>query len=67
MDGVSGTCDEVCDKKRGGGWRGDTWWWNEEVKETMTRNTDGHKAICRNSTEENRIRCKYMKNKAKTE
>ena len=46
-------------EKRGG----DTCWWNEEVKEAVSRKK-GHKAICLSSTEENKRRHKSMKNKA---
>ena len=33
MDGNLKACDEVCGKKRGRRSKGDTWWWNEEMKE----------------------------------
>ena len=32
-NGVLRACDEVYWKKRGRRSKGDTWWWNEEVKE----------------------------------
>ena len=63
-DGVLMACDEVCGKKRGRKSKGDTWWWNEEVKEAVSRRKEAHKAMCQNSTEENKRRCKSMKNKA---
>ena len=61
--GVLRACDEVCFKKR---WRskGDTWWWNEEVKEDISRKKDVHKTMCWNSTEKNK-RVYKVKNKAK--
>ena len=34
-DGVLEACDEVCWKKRGRRSKGDTWWWNKEVKEAV--------------------------------
>ena len=37
MDGVLKTCDEVCGKKMGMRSKGDTWWWNEEVKEAVSK------------------------------
>ena len=40
-----------------------TWWWNEEVKEAVYRKKEAHKAMCQNSTEENKRRYKGMKNK----
>ena len=39
-------CDEVCGKK------GRERWWNEEVKEAVSRKKEAHKAMCQNSTEE---------------
>ena len=57
-------CDEACGKKRGRKSKGDTWWWNEEVKEAVLWKKDAHKAIHRNNTEKNKRRYKSMKNKA---
>ena len=65
MDGVIKACDEVCGKKRGRRSKGDTWWWNKEVKEAVSRKKEAHKAMCQNSSEENKRRYKSMKNKAK--
>ena len=62
-DGVLKACDEVCGKKRGRS-KGDTQWWNEEVKEAVSRKKDAHKSMCQNSIEENK-RYKNMTNKAK--
>ena len=36
-DGVLKACDEVCGKKKSRRDRGDMWWWNEEVKDTIAR------------------------------
>ena len=63
-DGVLEACDEVCGKKRGRRSKGDTWSWNEEVNEAVSRKKEAHKAMCQNSTEENKRRHKSMKNKA---
>ena len=54
----------MCEKKRRNRSRGDTWWWNEEVKETVSRKKEAHKAMCQNSTLENKRRYEGMKNKA---
>ena len=35
-DRVLRACDEVCGKKKGRRSKGDTWWWNEEVKEAVS-------------------------------
>ena len=51
-------------KKRGRRSKGDTWWWNEEVKEAISKNKNGHNVICRNSPEENKNTYKRMRNKA---
>ena len=32
------------------------WWWNDEVKEAISRKKDTHKAMCQNDTEENKRR-----------
>ena len=37
-------CDEVCGKKMGRRSKGDTWWWNEEVNEAVSRKKDAHMA-----------------------
>ena len=63
-DGVLKACDELCGKKRGRS-KGDTWWWNEEVKVAASRKKEAHKAMCQNSTEENKRRYENMKIKAK--
>ena len=54
MDGVSKACDEVCWKKSERRSKGDTWWWNEEVMEAVSRKKEAHKTMCQNSTEENK-------------
>ena len=36
MDAVLEACDEVCGKKKGRRSKGDTWRWNEEVKEAVS-------------------------------
>ena len=57
-------CDEVCGKKREKN-KEDTCWWNEEVKEAVSRKKNVHKAMCLNSTEENKRWNKSIKNKSK--
>ena len=63
-DRILKACDKVRGKKRGRS-NGDTWWWNEEVKEATSIKKDAHKAMCLNSTEKNKKRHRRMKNKAK--
>ena len=36
-DGVLWACDEVCGKKSVRRSKGDTWWWNDGVKEAVSR------------------------------
>ena len=55
MDGVLEAFDEVCGKKRGMRSNGDTLCWNEEVKDAVSRKKQAHKAMCQNSTEENKM------------
>ena len=70
-DGAILSCGVVCGKKRSRRSNGDTGWWNEEVKETsrkikeLSREKDAHKALCRNSTEENKNRNEGIKSTAK--
>ena len=64
MDGILGACNEVCWKKRGRRSKGEAWWWNDEVKEAISRKKYAYKAMCRNSTEGNRNRYEDMMKKA---
>ena len=52
-DGVLWACDAVCGKKRVKRAKGDTWWWNEEVMQTISKRNNAHKVMCRNCTDEN--------------
>ena len=54
----------MCEKNRGRRSKGDTWWWNEEVNEAVSRKKEAHKAMSINRTDENKRRHKGMKNKA---
>ena len=64
-NGVLKAYDEECWKKRGRRSKGDTWCWNEEVKEAVSRKIEAHKAMRQNSTYEKKLRHKSTKNKAK--
>ena len=63
MNGVLRACDGVCGWNRD--YKGDALWRNKEIKIMISRNKDVHKAMCQNSTEENRSKGKRTKNKAK--
>ena len=52
-DGILKACDEVCWMKRERRSKGDIWWWNEEVKEEVSKKKGAHKAMCQTKTEEN--------------
>ena len=39
-ESVLKACDEVCGKKKGRRDRGNTWWWNEDVKDAIARKKD---------------------------
>ena len=54
----------MCVKKRGKISNGDNLWWDKGVKEAISRKKDAHKAMCRNSTEQNKNMHNCMKNKA---
>ena len=64
MTGVLWACHEECGKKSGSRSKGDACWWNEDVKKEISRMKNAHKAVCRNSTVENKNKYKSMKNKA---
>ena len=45
--------------------RGDMWWWNEEVKDTIARNKTIFKELCRFPSEENKTRYKRLRNQTR--
>ena len=64
-EGILRACDEVCGKRKGRRDQGNTWWWNEEVKEAIVNKKDAHKEIHKNRMEENKARYVRMRNRAK--
>ena len=38
------------------------WWWNEEVKDTITRKKAAFEEVCRFPLQENKTQCKHIKN-----
>ena len=51
-DGVLKACDELRGKKKSRRDRGDMWWWNEEVKDTIARKKAAFKELSRFPSEE---------------
>ena len=51
-------------KKRERGSKGNTWWWNVQMREAVSRKKDPHNTVGLNSTEENKRRYEGMKKKA---
>ena len=66
IDGVLKACDEVCGKKKSRRDQGDMWWWNEEVKDTITRKKAAFKELCRFPSEQNKTQYKPIKNQTRT-
>ena len=58
-------CDKVCGKKKGRKSHGDTWWWNEEVKEAIQQKKVAYKKMCKNRSEESKVKYKNIKNRTK--
>ena len=67
-DGLIQACDEVSGKKKGRRSHGDTLWWNEEVKEAIQQKKVAYKKMCKNRSEENKVKCniKYRTKKVVT-
>ena len=64
-DGVLKACDELCGKKKSRRDQGDMWWWNEEVKDTITRKKAAFKELCRFPSEENKTQYKRIRNQTR--
>ena len=64
-DGVLKACGEVSGKKKSRRGRGDMWWWNEEVKDTIARKKAAFKELCRFPSEENKTQYKRLRNQTR--
>ena len=64
-NGVMEACNEVCWKKSERRSKGDTWWWNDEVKEAVSRKHDANKLMCWNSTDDKKMGYECKENKAR--
>jgi len=58
-------CDELCGKTLIKKDRGNTWWWNEEVKDAIARKRKAYKELCKIGSEENKLKHKKTRNKTK--
>ena len=47
-NGVLKACDDLCGKTKGRRDQGNTWWWNEQVKEAIDRKNKAFKTWCKN-------------------
>ena len=64
-DGVLKAYDEPCGKKKPRRDQGDMWWWNEEVKDTITRKKAAFKELCRFPSEQNKTQYKRIRNQTR--
>ena len=64
-DGVLKACDELCGKKKSRRDQGDMWWWNKEVKNTITRKKAAFKELCRFPSEQNKTQYKRIRNQTR--
>ena len=62
---VLNACDNLCGKKLSRRSEGNTWWWNVDVKEAISRKKEAHKNLCKYRTEENKIMYKKQRNLAR--
>ena len=64
-DGVLKACDKVCGKKKSRRDRGDMWWWNKEIKDTIARKKIAFEELCRFQLKENKTIHKRMRNQTR--
>ena len=64
-DGVLKACDELRGKKKSRRDQGDMWWWNEEVKDTITTKKTTFKELCRFPSEQNKTQYKHIRNQTR--
>ena len=55
-NGFLKACDELCGKTKGRRNQGNTWWWNEQVKEAIDRKKKAFNTWCKNRSPENNFR-----------
>ena len=63
--GVSQACDELCGKTKGRGDCGNTWWWNEQVRDAIDRKKKAFKLLCTNRSMESTNNYRKARNETK--
>ena len=58
-------CDELCGKTKGGGDRGNTWWWNEQVRDAIDRKKKSFKLWCTNRSLKSKNNYRKARNETK--
>ena len=64
-NGVLRACDELCGKTKGRRDQGNTWWWNEQVKEAIERKKKAFNTWCKNRSPENKNNYRKARNQTK--
>ena len=64
-NGVLKACDDLCGKTKGRRDQGNTWWWNEQVKEAIDRKKKAFKTWCKNRTAENKSNYRKARKRTK--
>ena len=64
-NGVLKACDELCGKTKAKDDRGNTWWWNEQVKNAIDRKKKAFKLWCMNRSAENENKYRKARNETK--
>ena len=64
-NGVLKACDDLCGKTKGRGDQGNTWRWNEQVKEAIDRKKKAVKTWCKNRSAENKSNYRKARNQTR--
>ena len=64
-NGALKACDELCGKTKARGDWGNTWWWNEQVKDAINRKKKAFKLWCKNRSAENKNKYRKARNETK--
>ena len=58
-------CDDLYGKTKGRRDQGNTWWWNEQVKEAIDRKKKAFKTWCKNRSAENKSNYRKARNRTR--